>query len=266
MISHPFEEQGGELEKTTCRTFDGKSTEVCISDDTNIGFEKRRLKRPKWKPSRHSLPRFPYNPSHNDGISVKPSISASLSHDASTNHSQRPPSWRHSVIRRTSSLTRKFLGRSRHPHTTPAEDHFHTRPSLDANSHFDRRLHEHGHNLDIQKCHDNHLDNIDAIIQEQHDNGQIETKRLHQQANTVDGEFDQQILKDRIAELEMTALEASVLRQQVASLEWALDAVRADADRVRDDALAIIASLPTPCDHPTCCCSSRPQSPSFSPS
>lgn len=50
-------------------------------------------------------------------------------------------------------------------------------------------------------------------------------------------------LRARVSALHMVEVEARTLRDKVSSLEWALDAVRADADRVRDDALALCAHL-----------------------
>lgn len=45
----------------------------------------------------------------------------------------------------------------------------------------------------------------------------------------------------RLSHLEMAEMEVTALRHRVSDLEWALDAVRGDADRVRDDALAVLA-------------------------
>lgn len=50
-------------------------------------------------------------------------------------------------------------------------------------------------------------------------------------------------LKARLAKLEMDRVELSSLRDKVAELEWALDVVRDDADRVREDALAVLNGI-----------------------
>lgn len=47
-------------------------------------------------------------------------------------------------------------------------------------------------------------------------------------------------LRARLSALEMGGMELAALRERVADLEWALDVVREDADRVRDDALALL--------------------------
>lgn len=47
-------------------------------------------------------------------------------------------------------------------------------------------------------------------------------------------------LKQRMQVLEMSALECDALRDRVAELEWALDVVREDSDRVRDEALDLL--------------------------
>lgn len=48
-------------------------------------------------------------------------------------------------------------------------------------------------------------------------------------------------LTEQVRILTMAHVEAEVLRKKVADLEWALDILREDADRVRDDALAMVA-------------------------
>lgn len=50
-------------------------------------------------------------------------------------------------------------------------------------------------------------------------------------------------LKTRVASLEMDQLEIQSLRHKVRQLEWALDVVRDDADRVRDDALTLLSQV-----------------------
>lgn len=86
-------------------------------------------------------------------------------------------------------------------------------------------------------------------------------RESHHSVNIVratDSDLDQiEFLKQRVATLEMAAVEADALRNQVASLEWALDAVRADADRVRDDALAALSGLHDECGRADCCCRAR---------
>lgn len=41
----------------------------------------------------------------------------------------------------------------------------------------------------------------------------------------------------------MARLEADVLRNRVGDLEWVVDAVREDADRVRDDAVSVLSRM-----------------------
>lgn len=47
-------------------------------------------------------------------------------------------------------------------------------------------------------------------------------------------------LKKRLSQLEMARVERDCLHSRVTELEWALDVLRDDADRVRDDALALV--------------------------
>lgn len=84
-------------------------------------------------------------------------------------------------------------------------------------------------------------------------------RRAKLDAVTVDENVARQmdVLKNRVATLEMAAVEADALRAQVAALEWALDAVRADADRVRDDALAVLSDVEVRCGRDDCCCHDR---------
>lgn len=47
-------------------------------------------------------------------------------------------------------------------------------------------------------------------------------------------------LRKRLSQLEMAEVERNCLQSKVSELEWALDVLRDDADRIRDDALALI--------------------------
>lgn len=47
-------------------------------------------------------------------------------------------------------------------------------------------------------------------------------------------------LRKRLSQLEMAEVERNSLQSKVSELEWALDVLRDDADRIRDDALALI--------------------------
>lgn len=47
-------------------------------------------------------------------------------------------------------------------------------------------------------------------------------------------------LRKRLSQLEMAEVERNCLQSRVSELEWALDVLRDDADRIREDALALI--------------------------
>lgn len=49
-------------------------------------------------------------------------------------------------------------------------------------------------------------------------------------------------LRERVSALEMTEMENGSLRDRIRELEWALDVVREDADRVREEALQVLQS------------------------
>lgn len=114
-------------------------------------------------------------------------------------------------------------------------------------------------------CEHRSLDSYYNATDDRHQNGRrhsnLNDRENHHSANIVratDSDSDHiEFLKQRVATLEMAAVEADALRNQVASLEWALDAVRADADRVRDDALVALSGLHVECGRADCCCRAR---------
>lgn len=67
--------------------------------------------------------------------------------------------------------------------------------------------------------------------------------RRRLQARVTDSSHEICRLREHVADLQMASIEADVLRLRVGELEWALDTVREDADRVRDDALSVLSRL-----------------------
>lgn len=69
-------------------------------------------------------------------------------------------------------------------------------------------------------------------------NTRLSKRVLRERSDIVDAE--NRWLKERLTHLQMAEMEVSSLREKVSELEWALDVVRDDADRVRDDALDVV--------------------------